>query len=37
MPNGHYKRVKGAGDPASHGAQDALMARYAEPAGQGRE
>jgi len=37
MPDGHYKRVKGAGDPASHGAQDALMARYAEPAWQGRE
>jgi polyphosphate kinase len=37
MPDGHYKRVKGAGDPASHGAQDALMARYAGPAGPDQE
>ena len=24
MPDGHYKRVKGAGEPKGHGAQDAL-------------
>jgi polyphosphate kinase len=29
MPDGTYKRVKGAADPKSHGAQGALMARYA--------
>jgi len=34
MPDGVYKRDKGAGDPKSHGAQGALMARYAAPAGQ---
>jgi polyphosphate kinase len=34
MPDGIYKRVKGAGDRKSHGAQAALMARYAAPAGQ---
>jgi len=28
MPDGGYKRVKGAGQPGAHGAQDALMARY---------
>ena len=28
MPDGHYKRVKGAGEPKGHGAQAALMARY---------
>jgi polyphosphate kinase len=34
MPDGHYKRVKGAGEPKGHGAQSALMARYAAaPAG----
>jgi polyphosphate kinase len=34
MPDGHYKRVNGAGEPKGHGAQSALMARYAAPAGQ---
>lgn len=29
MPDGTYKRVKGAGEVKGHGAQDALMARYA--------
>ena len=29
MENGTYKRVKGAGEPKGHGAQAALMARYA--------
>ena len=29
MADGTYKRVKGAGDPKGHGAQVALMARYA--------
>jgi polyphosphate kinase len=29
MADGSYKRVKGAGDPKGHGAQAALMARYA--------
>ncbi|MDB5941309.1 MAG: ppk [Ramlibacter sp.] len=29
MPDGAYKRVKGAGEPKGHGAQAALMARYA--------
>jgi polyphosphate kinase len=33
MPDGHYKRVKGAGEPKGHGAQAALMARYAAPTG----
>lgn len=33
MPDGRYRRVKGAGDPAAHGAQDALMARYAARGG----
>jgi polyphosphate kinase len=32
MPDGHYKRVKGAGEPQGHGAQAALMARYATTA-----
>jgi polyphosphate kinase len=36
MADGVYKRVKGAGDPKSHGAQAALIARYAAPAGQGQ-
>jgi polyphosphate kinase len=36
MPDGHYKRVKGAGEPKGHGAQAALMARYAAPGGQER-
>ncbi len=31
MPDGHYRRAPGAGKPGSHGAQDALMARYAAP------
>jgi polyphosphate kinase len=35
MPDGTYKRAKGAGDSKSHGAQAALMARYAAPPGQG--
>jgi polyphosphate kinase len=34
MPDGHYRRVKGAGEPKGHGAQAALMARYAAPSGQ---
>ena len=29
LADGTYKRVKGAGDPRRHGAQGALMARYA--------
>ena len=29
MADGSYKRVKGAGEPRGHGAQSALMARYA--------
>ena len=37
MPDGHYKRVKGAGEPKGHGAQDALMARYTAPDGQEQE
>jgi polyphosphate kinase len=37
MPDGHYKRVKGAGEPKGHGAQAALMERYAAPLGQGQE
>jgi polyphosphate kinase len=36
MPDGTYKRVKGAQDPKAHGAQAALMARYAAPHGQER-
>ena len=36
MPDGHYKRVKGAGEPKGHGAQSALMVRYAAPAGEER-
>lgn len=34
MPDGTYRRVKGAGEPKGHGAQAALMARYAAPMGQ---
>ncbi|WP_048438680.1 polyphosphate kinase 1 [Caenimonas sp. SL110] len=34
MADGHYKRTKGATDPQAHGAQRALMARYAAPEGQ---
>ncbi|MES2786602.1 MAG: polyphosphate kinase 1 [Pseudomonadota bacterium] len=34
MADGHYKRAKGASDPKAHGAQRALMARYAAPEGQ---
>jgi polyphosphate kinase len=37
MPDGHYKRVKVAGEPKGHGAQVALMERYAAPLGQGQE
>ena len=33
QPDGSYKRVKGAGEPKGHGAQAALMQRYAAPAG----
>ena len=33
MADGTYKRVKGAGDPKGHGAQAALMARYAARGG----
>ncbi|HYF17469.1 MAG TPA: polyphosphate kinase 1, partial [Ramlibacter sp.] len=29
LPDGTYKRVKGAGEPAGHGAQAALMTRHA--------
>jgi len=36
MPDGSYKRAKGAQDPKAHGAQAALMARYAAPHGQER-
>ena len=31
MPDGVYRRVKGARDPKSHGAQAALITRYATP------
>jgi polyphosphate kinase len=34
MPDGHYRRVQSALSPAAHGAQGALMARYAAPPGQ---
>ncbi|MBC7604688.1 MAG: polyphosphate kinase 1, partial [Ramlibacter sp.] len=34
MADGHYKRVKGAGDPKARSAQAALMARYVAPLGQ---
>ncbi|MEJ6022964.1 polyphosphate kinase 1 [Ramlibacter sp. PS4R-6] len=34
MPDGRYKRVKGAGEPKGHGAQAALMARYAAQPGE---
>jgi polyphosphate kinase len=34
QPDGHYRRVKGAGDPGGHGAQAALMARHAAPPGE---
>lgn len=34
MPDGTYKRVKGAGEPKGHGAQAALMARYAAREGE---
>jgi polyphosphate kinase len=34
MADGTYKRVKGAGEPKGHGAQAALMERYAAPRGQ---
>ena len=33
QPDGTYKRVKGAEDAGGHGAQAALMARYAAPPG----
>jgi polyphosphate kinase len=33
QPDGHYKRAKGAEDPRAHSAQQALMERYAVPAG----
>ena len=36
MPDGSYKRVKGAQDPKAHGAQAALIGRYAAPHGQER-
>ncbi len=36
MPDGVYKRVKGASDPKGHGAQAALMARYAASHGEER-
>jgi polyphosphate kinase len=32
--DGRYKRTKGAGEPQGHGAQAALMARYAARAGE---
>ncbi|MBC7604618.1 MAG: polyphosphate kinase 1 [Ramlibacter sp.] len=34
MADGHYKKVKGAGDPKARSAQAALMARYVAPLGQ---
>jgi polyphosphate kinase len=34
MPDGAYKRVKGAGEAKGHGAQNALMARYAATTGE---
>lgn len=34
MADGSYKRAKGAGEPKGHGAQAALMQRYAAPMGQ---
>ena len=34
MADGHYQRVKTALSPTAHGAQSALMARYAAPPGQ---
>jgi polyphosphate kinase len=37
QPDGSYKRVKGAGEPKGHGAQAALMQRYAAPAGEAVE
>ena len=37
QPDGRYKRVKGAGEPRGHGAQAALMARYAARAGEEEE
>jgi polyphosphate kinase len=37
MADGTYKRIKGAGEPKGHGAQAALMARYAAPRGQEEE
>jgi polyphosphate kinase len=37
MPDGSYKRVKGAGEPKGHGAQAALMQRYAAPMGQAED
>jgi polyphosphate kinase len=37
MADGSYKRVKGAGDPKAHGAQGALMARYAARGGNDEE
>ncbi|WP_298926362.1 polyphosphate kinase 1 [uncultured Ramlibacter sp.] len=37
MPDGSYQRVKGANDPLAHGAQAALMARYAVRGGAPQE
>ena len=34
QPDGSYRRVKGAEEAGGHGAQSALMARYAAPPGQ---
>ncbi|HSV80989.1 MAG TPA: polyphosphate kinase 1 [Ramlibacter sp.] len=34
QPDGSYRRVKGAEDPNAHGAQAALMERYAAPPGE---
>jgi polyphosphate kinase len=34
QPDGSYKRVKGAEGPQGHGAQQALMERYAAPPGE---
>jgi polyphosphate kinase len=34
MPDGTYRRVKGAGEPKGHGAQAALMARYSARPGE---
>lgn len=37
QPDGHYRRAKGADAPHGHGAQHALMNRYAAPQGEENE